>query len=217
MTTGSNRTCRTRQAIVLSFEPILNITPNRTFRLRQSWEISRRPSPSSSNRRPFQLGYLMMPSIIWTDSSDFFPKSIPHLILIKFKAFAHDFSEAIFIRDQSDELAVRSVLEKHGVSSEYAKRAKASALNRRIRRYIPERKVLLERLEKLFEGYAPIQCSIKKSRGAFFSDEAKEMVKHLLDTVRQGYLSDPPGVSLYYLMGKDRDEHIPYYPRDQLC
>jgi hypothetical protein len=122
-----------------------------------------------------------------------------------FKAFAHDFSEAIFIRDKSDEMAVRSVLEKHGVSWEYAKRAKASALNQRIRRYIPSRNVLVKRLEKLFTAYADIQCSTKKSRGSFFSDEAKEMTEHLLDTVRKGYLSDPAGISLYYLMGKDRD------------
>ncbi|KAJ7101731.1 hypothetical protein C8R44DRAFT_887925 [Mycena epipterygia] len=122
-----------------------------------------------------------------------------------FKAFAHDFSAAIFIRDKSDELAVRAVLEKHGVSWEYAKRAKASALNRRIRRYIPSRNVLLKRLEKLFNAYADIQCSTKKTKGSFFSDEAKEMVKRLLDTVQKGYLSDPAGISLYYFMGKDRD------------
>ncbi|KAJ7174946.1 hypothetical protein C8R43DRAFT_1201440 [Mycena crocata] len=122
-----------------------------------------------------------------------------------FKAFAHDFSEAIFIRDRSDEQAVRAVLEKHGVDWEYAKRAKSAALNRRIRRYIPRRDVLLKRLEKLFTAYEDIQCSTKKQRGGFFSDEAKEMTKHLLDTVRKGYLSDPPGISLYYLMGKDRD------------
>ena len=67
-----------------------------------------------------------------------------------FKAFAHDFSEAIFIRDKADELAVHAVLEKHGVSWEYAKRAKAAALNRRIRRYIPSHTVLLRRLETLY-------------------------------------------------------------------
>lgn len=122
-----------------------------------------------------------------------------------FKAFAHDFSEAIFIRDKSDVLAVRAVLAQHGISWEYAKRAKADALNRRIRRYIPKPTLLLKRLEKLFNAYADIQCSTKKSRGSFFSDEAKEMVLHLLDTVRKGYLSDPNGISLYYLMGKDRD------------
>ncbi|KAJ6623779.1 hypothetical protein B0H10DRAFT_2213147 [Mycena sp. CBHHK59/15] len=122
-----------------------------------------------------------------------------------FKAFAHDFSEAIFIRDKSDTLAVRAALEKNNVSWEYAKRAKGDALNRRIRRYIPERTILLKRLEKLFTAYADIECTVKKSRGAFFSDEAKEMVVHLLDTMRKGYLSDPNGISLYYLMGKDRD------------
>lgn len=122
-----------------------------------------------------------------------------------FKAFAHDFSEAIFIWDRSDELAVRAILEKHGVDWEYTKRAKASALNRRIRRCIPDRTVLLKRLQTLFKGYENIQCSTKKGRGAFFSDEAKEMVEHLLDTVRKGYLSDPPGISLYHFMGTDRD------------
>ncbi|KAJ7141481.1 hypothetical protein C8R44DRAFT_727065 [Mycena epipterygia] len=106
-----------------------------------------------------------------------------------FNAFAHNFSAAIFIRNKSDELAVRAVLEKHGVSWEYAKRAKAAALNRRIRRYIPSRHILVKRLEKLFDAYADIQCSTKKTRGAFFSDEA----------------NDPVGISLYYFMGKDRD------------
>ncbi|KAJ7850475.1 hypothetical protein B0H13DRAFT_2360691 [Mycena leptocephala] len=46
-----------------------------------------------------------------------------------FKAFAHDFSKVIFIRDKSDLLAVQAVLELHGISWEYAKRAKADALN----------------------------------------------------------------------------------------
>ncbi|KAJ7754699.1 hypothetical protein DFH07DRAFT_959733 [Mycena maculata] len=96
-----------------------------------------------------------------------------------FKAFAHDFSEAIFIRHKSDEAAVCALLEKYGV--------------------------LFQRLEKLFNAYADMECSTRKSRGAFFSDEAKEMVKHLLDTVQKGFLSDPPRILLYYLRGKDRD------------
>jgi hypothetical protein len=122
-----------------------------------------------------------------------------------FKAFAHDFSEAIFIRDKSDKDAVCAVLEKHGVSWDYARRGMAAALNRRIRRYIPARNILLKRVEALFAGYADIRCTTKKTRGSFFSDDAKEMAKNLLDTVRKGYLSDPPGIPLYYLMGKDRD------------
>lgn len=122
-----------------------------------------------------------------------------------FKAFAHDFSEAIFIRDKSDEDAVRAVLEKNGVGWEYAKRAMAPALNRRIRRYIPDRKILLGRVEKLFAAYTDMRCTTKTNKGSFFSDEAKEMAKNLLETIRKGYLSDPPGIRLYWLMGKDRD------------
>ncbi|KAJ7712869.1 hypothetical protein B0H14DRAFT_3523704 [Mycena olivaceomarginata] len=89
-----------------------------------------------------------------------------------FKAFAHDFSEAIFIRDKSDDLACC-------------------------------RTVLLKRLETVFKAYEDIECSTKEGRGPLFSDDAKEMV--LLDTVRKRYLSDPPGIPLYYFMGKDRD------------
>ncbi|KAJ6593174.1 hypothetical protein B0H19DRAFT_1055801 [Mycena capillaripes] len=65
--------------------------------------------------------------------------------------------------------------------------------------------ILLKRLERLFKSYENIQCSNKKSRGSFFSDVAKEMALHLLCTMRDGYLSDLSGISLYYLMGKDRD------------
>ncbi|KAF8989663.1 hypothetical protein BDZ89DRAFT_1197837 [Hymenopellis radicata] len=39
-----------------------------------------------------------------------------------FRAFAHDFSEAIFIRDKDDMAAVKAVLEKKGINWEYAKR-----------------------------------------------------------------------------------------------
>ncbi|KAJ7621841.1 hypothetical protein B0H17DRAFT_1219285 [Mycena rosella] len=100
-----------------------------------------------------------------------------------FKVFAHDFSEALFIRDKSDTLAVRAVLEKNNVSWEYSKRAKGDAFNRRIRRYIPEHTILSKRLEKLFSAYVDIQFTVKKSHGAFFADESKEIVVHLLDTV----------------------------------
>ncbi|KAF9011458.1 hypothetical protein BDZ89DRAFT_1167536 [Hymenopellis radicata] len=125
-----------------------------------------------------------------------------------FKAFCHDFSEAIFIRDKDDEAAVRAILEKQGVSWEYAKRARAPALNRRIRRYIPDRHTLTKRLTVLFTGYQDIFCSTKNqpsSRHQFFSDDAKEMATRLLETVRLGFLSDPPNIPLYYLMGRDRD------------
>jgi hypothetical protein len=121
-----------------------------------------------------------------------------------FKAFCHDFSEAIFICDKDDEAAVRAEFEKEGINWEYAKRAMAAQLQPLIRVYIPDC-VTLGKLAALFNGYQDIVCSTKNSstRGRFFSDEAKEMATRLLDTVCLGFLSDPMGIQLYFGTGKD--------------
>ncbi|KAJ3818006.1 hypothetical protein F5880DRAFT_1687260 [Lentinula raphanica] len=102
----------------------------------------------------------------------------------------------LFIRVKEDEDRVRDILQKKGIDWEYAKRAKASSINQRIRRYIPQRDVLVKRLQLLFSSYEGI--------------EAREMAKRLLETARLGFLSDPPGISLYYHMGTDRDG-LPLY------
>ncbi|KAF5382845.1 hypothetical protein D9757_007324 [Collybiopsis confluens] len=123
-----------------------------------------------------------------------------------FKSFSHDFSEAIFIRDINDEARVKQVLETNGLDWEFMIRAKAHVINRRVRRYIPAPKILAPRLEALFNGYKDIICSTQQGRKKpFFSKEAREMADRLLETARQGFLSDPDGISLYYIMATDKD------------
>ncbi|KAJ3821689.1 hypothetical protein F5880DRAFT_1485618, partial [Lentinula raphanica] len=123
-----------------------------------------------------------------------------------YKDFAYRFSQAIFICDATDEAAVRAVIERKGGSYEYMKRANSSALNCRIRRLIPDRHTLYKRVKVLFDSFRNVRCSTKAGKGAaFFSDAANEMAARLLETIRLGFLSDPPGISLYYLMGRDRD------------
>ncbi len=125
-----------------------------------------------------------------------------------FKAFSHDFSEAIFICNKDDEAAVKAVLEKRGINWEYAKRSKAPGLHRRIQRYIPDCHTLAKRLDILFTGYQDILClTCTQHSGCihFFTNEAKEMVERLCNTATKGFLSDPIGVPLYYIMCKDHD------------
>ena len=108
-----------------------------------------------------------------------------------------DFSEAIFLRDKDDESQVRVVLERKGINWDYAQRAHSASLNRRIRRYIPPRDILVPRLETLFNGYRNVVCTALTGRAKyFFSKDAQEMSERLLDTARKGFLSDPPGISL---------------------
>jgi hypothetical protein len=129
-----------------------------------------------------------------------------------FNEFAHQFSETLFIRDKDDEANVRRVLEAKNIQWEYAIRAMKAALNRRIRRYIPPPERLAADLEVLFNSFQDIQDSVDRanSRGHFFSKEARKTADTLLETVRLGFISDPPGIPLYYIRGKDRDDSTLY-------
>jgi hypothetical protein len=122
-----------------------------------------------------------------------------------FDSFSHDFSEAIFICDKDDEARVRAVLNAKGISWDYAKRAKASSVNRRIRRLIPPREILAQRLRLLFDGYKGIICTANGHKKPFFSKEACGMADRLVETATLGYLSDPSDIALYFRMGKDKD------------
>lgn len=128
-----------------------------------------------------------------------------------YRSFFHDFSEAIYIRDKYDVANVKRILESKGINWDYAIRASSSVLNRRIRRYIPPRLILVERLKVLFNGYKDIICSTQNGHPRpFFSKEANDMAQRLLETAGCGFLSDPPGISLYYKMGTDKDKLMIY-------
>lgn len=43
-----------------------------------------------------------------------------------------------------------------------------------------------------------------------FDNEAWKQSKNVLKSIHEGHVSDPPGFSFYYLMGKDRDG-LPLY------
>ena len=122
-----------------------------------------------------------------------------------FDSFSHDFSEAIFIRDKDDEARVRAVLDAKGINWDYAKRAKASSVNRRIRRLIPPREILAQRLRLLFDGYKGIICTANGHKKPFFSKDACAMANRLVEAATLGYLSDPSDIALYFRMGKDKD------------
>jgi hypothetical protein len=123
-----------------------------------------------------------------------------------FKDFAHQLSEAIFVRDQDDEDSVRAVIEKKGGKWSYMLRAHSAALHKRIRRFIPSPEILVQRLRCLFNAYKNVKCPTASGKKAnFFSEEAWKMAERLLVTAQLGFLSDPLDIPLYYLIGRDRD------------
>ncbi|KAL0565231.1 hypothetical protein V5O48_016796 [Marasmius crinis-equi] len=122
-----------------------------------------------------------------------------------YKEFLHCFSLTIFIWDIDDVTAVKKVFEAKGIPWDYAVRAKADALRSRIRRYISPPEKLYNDLKLLFNSFKDIICTIKPSRGRFFSEDARKECQSLLETVQLGLLSDPQDFPLYFLMGQDSD------------
>ncbi|KAF9065365.1 hypothetical protein BDP27DRAFT_1424927 [Rhodocollybia butyracea] len=89
---------------------------------------------------------------------------------------------------------------------------KMAWLNRHARRYTPEPGKLEPALKQLFNSFKNIICSTnrKKGQGQFFSKELLQITTSLLDSVHCGFLSDPPGIPLYYIIGSDHD-NLPLY------
>ncbi|KIK58696.1 hypothetical protein GYMLUDRAFT_245792 [Collybiopsis luxurians FD-317 M1] len=129
-----------------------------------------------------------------------------------FKEFAHQFSETIFVRDAQDYWTVKAVLDQKGISWDFVVRARKPWLNRHICCYIPPPDKLEADLKRLFDSFKNIVCSTdcKKGRGRFFSKDSVTVSNSLLETVHQGFLSDPPSIALYYIIGWDCDD-LPLY------
>jgi len=127
-----------------------------------------------------------------------------------YKPFAFAFSQAIFVYDRDDRTAVEAVLKKQNMTWEYALRTKKTAIHRRVRRYVPPPDIVCHALETLFSCWQDVPCALDPERGTLFNKAARNEAKNILQTARLGFISDPPGIPLYYKMGVDRNG-LPYY------
>jgi hypothetical protein len=122
-----------------------------------------------------------------------------------FKAFAFAFTQAIFVYDKDDKAAVEKFLQSHSMTWDHALQVKKTAVHRRVRRYVPPPDVLCPTLQKLFDCWKDVPCSLDPEKGPLFNQKARKQAENILHTARQGFLSDPPGIPLYYKIGVDRN------------
>jgi hypothetical protein len=118
------------------------------------------------------------------------------------REFMRRMRDAIFLLDKEDVAAVKKVLESQmKLSWNKALRYKSDWLWKRIRRYVPPPEILTDRLTKLFQTMGVMECS-KTNEKLFSRDNWKES-ENILNSAARGYLSDPPGESLYYKISVD--------------
>ena len=117
--------------------------------------------------------------------------------------FARAVRDAMFIVNEGDKNLVEARLKVEGSSWKEALSIKPKYLWCLVRRTIPPPEQLYELLAGVFKTYGSLKDS--GTGLPLFSASAWKSAKNLLKTVQMGYLSDPPGIPLYYTVGVDRE------------
>jgi hypothetical protein len=129
-----------------------------------------------------------------------FPVSRQHGVR---RPFVRALSMAFFLPMSEDRLAVEQVLKKLGTSYDAQLLSRPRWIHARVRRVIPPPEVLLPRVAEVIKTYGAVRDATTSQ--PLFNARAWDAAKSMLENVRLGYYSDPPGVELYFKMGVDKN------------
>ncbi len=115
--------------------------------------------------------------------------------------FAQAFRDALFIPNIEDKACIETWLRTKNLEWEDMLRYKSAWLWRHCRRTIPPPEVLYPLVYDVLHTWGPLKDA--KTGLPLFNSSAWQTAKNILELVRNGYVSDPPGVTLYYCVGLD--------------
>ena len=119
------------------------------------------------------------------------------------RPFARALRAAFFDYSIEDKTAVVDFLAKKNVTFENMLREHPAWLLQRVRRFVPPPQELYERVYQVFSTYGPLKDA-KRGSLTLFNDQIWDIAKSILDNIRCGFYSDPPGIPLYYTCGRDK-------------
>ncbi|EIW52507.1 uncharacterized protein TRAVEDRAFT_24023 [Trametes versicolor FP-101664 SS1] len=118
------------------------------------------------------------------------------------RPFSRALSAALFIPDREDKAAVEAVLKQRGLSYNSKILSDPAWVLRRVRRYVPPPEILLPRVTAVIKTYGALKDSVTGQ--PLFNQRAWDISANILENVRMGYYSDPPGLQLFYQIGQDK-------------
>jgi len=119
--------------------------------------------------------------------------------------FARTLRDAVFLINEEDRAHVDARLRSEGSSFEEKLKYQPKYLWRLVRRHVPPPEKLYKLVYTVFETYGPLKDTLTGQ--PLFTPNAWKNAKNVLKLIEAGYMSDPPGVSLYYDVGLDRKEN----------
>jgi hypothetical protein len=118
--------------------------------------------------------------------------------------FGRQLRDAIFIPDAEDRLRINAwgASQSPPLNFEKIRASRPEWLWRRCRRIIPPPNILYPLVEDVFRIFGPLKDAA--TGVPLFNSMNWKTAKHVLDLIRNGFLSDPPGISLYTTIGIDK-------------
>jgi len=126
------------------------------------------------------------------------------------RPFARALRDAIFIPDGGDKTRISHYLESIGSSWDDVLRFKATWLWKRCRRTVPPPEQLYPLVKEVYTTFGPLLDA--KTQKPLFNSRAWKDAGNILKAIQAGFLSDPPGIALYFQIGVDKKHgNLPIY------
>lgn len=136
--------------------------------------------------------------------------SIPktHGLRVKFSRALRD---AIFLPDPEDKQRIESYLACKSplLTFEQKLQSNPSFIKKHCKHIVPPPEQLFDIVSALFRDYGPLKDG--QTGIPLFNAQAWKTVKNVLELIKKGYISDPPGVPLYYIIGVCSKTNLPIY------
>jgi len=119
------------------------------------------------------------------------------------------FSDTMLVPDKKDKKLVEAYLKEKDVKWDYVWKSSPAWLWKRMQRYIPDENLLHCILEKFFDAWSPVKCSVTQQ--PLFTIDSWKKVKSVLHDTKKGWISDPQRIPLYTFIGHDQHGLLLYH------
>lgn len=118
------------------------------------------------------------------------------------RPFSRALRDAIFLPDPVDLAAVEEVLKKKNTCFRQMLLTNSDWVWQRIKRLVPPPEILAPRVTEVLQTYGPLKDAVTGQ--PLFNDASWEKARLVIENIKLGYYSDPPGHHFYTLQRTDK-------------
>ena len=119
------------------------------------------------------------------------------------RPFSRALRDALFIPDPEDVANVERVLKLKDMNFKNAVLYFSDWVWQHVKRCVPPAEILASRVVEVFRMYGPLKDA--KTGQPLFNDDSWETARTIMENIKMGYYSDPPGIKFYTFVRKDEN------------